>query len=108
MAEKDLAVLQKPRKFPYESLNIKKERQANAEIHWEKTYHADPGYSGNLISDLLGMSLTGGDPALMLAGDNAKPEQIEQIREDLGLNDPFIVRYGNYMKGMLTGDMGKS
>ena len=42
------------------------------------------------------MSLTGGDPALMLAGDNAKPEQIEQIREDLGLNDPFIVRYGNY------------
>lgn len=44
----------------------------------------------------------------MLAGDNAKPEQIEQIREDLGLNDPFIVRYGNYMKGMLTGDMGKS
>ncbi|MFR5730577.1 MAG: hypothetical protein ACLUD2_00105 [Clostridium sp.] len=29
------------------------------------------------------MSLTGGDPALMLAGDNAKPEQIEQIREDL-------------------------
>ena len=54
------------------------------------------------------MSLTGGDPALMLAGDNAKPEQIEQIREDLGLNDPFIVRYGNYMKGMLTGDMGKS
>ena len=54
------------------------------------------------------MSLTGGDPALMLAGDNAKPEQIEQIREELGLNDPFIVRYGNYMKGMLIGDMGKS
>ena len=54
------------------------------------------------------MSLTGGDPALMLAGDNAKPEQIEQIREELGLNDPFIVRYGNYMKGMMTGDMGKS
>ena len=54
------------------------------------------------------MSLTGGDPALMLAGDNAKPEQIEQIREELGLNDPFIVRYGNYMKGMITGDMGQS
>ena len=54
------------------------------------------------------MSLTGGDPALMLAGDNAKPEQIEQIREELGLNDPFIVRYAHYMKGMLTGDMGQS
>lgn len=54
------------------------------------------------------MSLTGGDPALMLAGDNAQPEQIEAIREELGLNDPFLVRYANYMKGMLTGDMGKS
>ena len=35
------------------------------------------------------MSLTGGDPALMLAGDKATPEQVEQIREELGLNDPF-------------------
>lgn len=54
------------------------------------------------------MSLTAGDPALMIAGDNATPDQIEKIREELGLNDPFIVQYGNYMKGMLTGDMGKS
>lgn len=54
------------------------------------------------------MSLTGGDPALLLAGDKATPEQVEQIREELGLNDPFPVRYANYMKGMLTGDMGKS
>ena len=54
------------------------------------------------------MSVTGGDPALMLAGDKATPEQVEQIREELGLNDPFPVRYANYMKGMLTGDMGKS
>ena len=52
------------------------------------------------------MSLTAGDPALMIAGDNATPDQIEKIREELGLNDPFIVQYGNYMKGMLTGDMG--
>ena len=54
------------------------------------------------------MSLTAGDPALMIAGDNATPDQIAKIREELGLNDPFIVQYGNYMKGMLTGDMGKS
>jgi len=54
------------------------------------------------------MSLTGGDPALMIAGDKATPEQVEQIREELGLNDPFMVRYANYMKGMVTGDMGKS
>lgn len=54
------------------------------------------------------MSLTAGDPALMIAGDNATPDQIAKIREELGLNDPFLVQYGNYMKGMLTGDMGKS
>lgn len=54
------------------------------------------------------MSLTAGDPALMIAGDNATPDQIAKIREELSLNDPFIVQYGNYMKGMLTGDMGKS
>lgn len=54
------------------------------------------------------MSLTGGDPALILAGDKASPQQVEQIREELGLNDPFMIRYANYMKGMLTGDMGKS
>lgn len=54
------------------------------------------------------MSLTGGDPALMIAGDKATPEQVEQIREELGLNEPFMVRYANYMKGMVTGDMGKS
>lgn len=54
------------------------------------------------------MSLTGGDPALQIAGDKATPEQLEQIREDLGLNDPFLVRYAKYMAGMVTGDMGQS
>ncbi len=54
------------------------------------------------------MSLTGGDPALQIAGDKATPEQVEQIREELGLNDPFLVRYAKYMAGMVTGDMGQS
>lgn len=54
------------------------------------------------------MSLTGGDPALQIAGDKATPEQLEEIREELGLNDPFLVRYAKYMAGMVTGDMGQS
>ena len=64
-----------------------------------------------LITSLLifwAMSLTEGDPALILAGDKASPEKVEEIREELGLNDPFIVQYGRYMKGMVTGNMGKS
>ena len=54
------------------------------------------------------MSLTGGAPARQIAGDRATEAEVEAIREEMGLNDPFLVRYGNYMKGMLTGDMGKS
>lgn len=64
-----------------------------------------------LVTSLLifwAMSLTGGDPALMILGDNATPAQIEELREEMGLNDPFVVQYANYMKGMFTGDMGKS
>ena len=54
------------------------------------------------------MSLTGGAPARQIAGDRAAEAEVDAIREEMGLNDPFLVRYGNYMKGMLTGDMGKS
>lgn len=54
------------------------------------------------------MSLTGGDPAMIVAGEGATTEEIEVVREELGLNDPFMVRYFNYVKGMVTGDMGKS
>ena len=54
------------------------------------------------------MNLTSGDPALLIAGDKATPEMLEQIREEMGLNDPFLVRYGRYMLGMIQGDMGES
>ena len=54
------------------------------------------------------MNMTGGDPALTLAPDNATEEQIDQIREELGLKQPIWVRYGTYMAGMVRGDLGKS
>lgn len=56
----------------------------------------------------IAMNMTGGDPVLALAPENASPEQIEQIREELGLNDPLPVRYVKYMAGMLRGDLGTS
>ena len=52
------------------------------------------------------MSLTG-DPAYTLAGENATEEQIATIRENMGLNDPLIVRYGRYMWNVLHGDLGQ-
>lgn len=64
-----------------------------------------------LVTSLLiyfAMSLTGGDPAILLAPENATEAQIQQIRVDLGLTDSFPVRYLKYMVGMLHGDLGVS
>lgn len=50
-----------------------------------------------------------GDPAEMIAGDAASVEVVEQIREDLGLNKPFPVRFLNYTKNIvLHGDLSTS
>ena len=49
-----------------------------------------------------------GDPAKTLAGVEATVEEVEAIREEWGLNDPLIVQYGNYIKDLLRGDMGRS
>jgi len=48
------------------------------------------------------------DPAAVAAGPDARPEQLKQIRKDLGLDKPIIVQYINYIKGILKGDLGKS
>jgi len=52
--------------------------------------------------------LTPGDPAAVLAGDIATDEDIRRIRESLGLDDPFFVRFGNWVWGLLQGDLGTS
>ncbi len=50
-----------------------------------------------------------GDPVSQIVGDEASEEVKEAKREELGLNDPFIVRYGRYVLGIVTrGDMGTS
>lgn len=56
----------------------------------------------------IAMDMTGSDPAVALAPENATEAQLEQIREDLGLNQPVLVRYGKYMVGMFKGDLGTS
>ena len=52
--------------------------------------------------------LTPSDPARLMLGASAPDSALEQLREELGLNDPFLVQYGNYMKGVLHGDFGIS
>ena len=47
-----------------------------------------------------------GDPVLTLLGDTATEQDAELLREQLGLNRPLIVRYFDYMGGVLHGDLG--
>ena len=49
-----------------------------------------------------------GDPARLIAGPKATLEEIEITREQLGLNDPYIVQYKDFMMGILTGNWGNS
>ena len=52
------------------------------------------------------MSLSPVDEALSSLGENATWEQLEAYREANGLNDPAVVRYFNYMGGLVVGDFG--
>ncbi|HAR71249.1 MAG TPA: ABC transporter permease [Eubacterium sp.] len=49
-----------------------------------------------------------GDPALSILGTEATEEQVEALREQLGLNDSMPERYFNWFTGVLTGDLGRS
>lgn len=54
------------------------------------------------------LRMTPGDPAAVLAGDNGTPQQIEEIRESLGLNEPIPVQMGIWFADLLQGDLGQS
>lgn len=54
------------------------------------------------------ITLIPGNPALTILGDNATPEQIRQVEESLGLNDPLTVRYLHWLGGVFHGDLGTS
>ena len=54
------------------------------------------------------LRLTPGDPAAVIGGDNASPEDIENIRASLGLNQPIVYQFFTWLGGILTGDFGQS
>lgn len=67
-----------------------------------------------LIPSLLGIVLITfilsrvlpGDPALMIAGEQAPQHVVENIRAQLGLNEPLYVQFGAYIKQLAQGDLG--
>lgn len=54
------------------------------------------------------LQLAPGDPALVVAGADATPEQVAAVRENLGLDRPFHVQYLSWLAGALHGDFGTS
>ncbi|MDR1157281.1 MAG: ABC transporter permease [Oscillospiraceae bacterium] len=69
-----------------------------------------------MIPVILGISLlifailefSPGDPATILLGDRAPQESIDALREQMGLNRPFFVRYADFLTDALRGDFGVS
>ncbi|MGM0583886.1 MAG: ABC transporter permease [Pseudomonadota bacterium] len=54
------------------------------------------------------LRLSPGDPAAIIAGDAATQEQLERIRESLGLNDPIHIQFIDWIGRLLQGDFGTS
>ena len=56
----------------------------------------------------LWFSVITGDPAVSQLGTNATPERVEALREEMGLNRPFFLRFGEWLLSFAGGDMGIS
>jgi peptide/nickel transport system permease protein len=67
-----------------------------------------PMLFGIVLVVFLVLQITPGDPARQIVGLRASEEELEEVREELGLNDPVIVQYGRYVADVLRGDLGYS
>jgi peptide/nickel transport system permease protein len=54
------------------------------------------------------LQIVPGDPARLMLGMNAGADQVELLRNQLGLNDPLVLRYLHWAGGLLTLDFGRS
>ena len=67
-----------------------------------------PTLLGVLTIVFLMTALSPGDPARVMLGERANAAQLEQLREDLGLNEPLGVQYSRYLKRSVQLDFGRS
>jgi peptide/nickel transport system permease protein len=54
------------------------------------------------------MDLLPGDPASIMLGTSATPETLAALRHELGLDQPLLLRYGRWVAGVFSGDLGQS
>ena len=67
-----------------------------------------PVLMGVVLVIFIILDFTPGDPAQIILGDMATPAEVTKLREEMGLNDPLIFRYGRYVMGLAQGTMGVS
>ena len=60
------------------------------------------------LATMLMVDLSPGDPAYAILGENATPEQVALINEELGLDDPLFVRWADWAGDTVRGDLGTS
>ncbi len=70
--------------------------------------YAIPTLLGVTFLVFVSVRLIPGDPAIAIAGERATPELIEQVRQELGLDQPLLTQYGRFMASLVTGDFGTS
>ena len=67
-----------------------------------------PVFLGVIVLIFLILQASPGDPAQMVLGEMATQDQINALREELGLNQPILIQLGNYLIGLVHGDFGSS
>jgi len=62
----------------------------------------------SVVSFMLLSLVPGGNPAVRILGDQATPESVAELNEELGLNDPIPIRYLHWLGDIVQGDLGRS
>jgi peptide/nickel transport system permease protein/oligopeptide transport system permease protein len=57
---------------------------------------------------MLILDIVPGDPAALMLGENATEEMVQELRRQLGLDEPLLIRYADYIWKVLHGDLGRS
>lgn len=63
---------------------------------------------GATVVVFLLVQLVPGDPVRVIAGEDASTERVEELREELGYNDPLPIQYGRWVGDLVRGDLGES
>lgn len=74
----------------------------------KRIFIAIPVLIGVMLIIFLMLNVVPGDPVTLMMKEHIKPELIERMRAQMGLDDPVMVRFFNYMKDAIRGDFGIS